>query len=123
MARTARLCIAAFLALAVSTAEALSCGTTLIDVPMSGCTACTEVNVTGMGRHGGPGGARFGRKMLHSGNGGGPDGRPGGAGFSALMPSCTACDATGSYVLVVRNETGTGRCGESPEVQQQQQQH
>ncbi|WIA28553.1 hypothetical protein OEZ86_011093 [Tetradesmus obliquus] len=46
--------------------------------------------------------------MLHRG-GDGPDGA--GFGGSALVPSCTECDAGANFVLVTRNEsTPIGRC-------------
>jgi hypothetical protein len=99
------LLLLAVLAMAASTAVALSCGSTLTDVVISGCTACTEANVTrrGGGRHG-PG---F-RKLLHRRNGG-PDGF--GEGGFAIVPSCTECDATANFVLETRNDTSAlGRC-------------
>jgi hypothetical protein len=99
------LLLLAVLAMAASTAVALSCGSNLTDVVMSGCTACTEANVTrrGRGRHG----LGF-RKLLHRG-GGGPGGF--GEGGSALVPSCTECDAAANFVLKTRNDTSAlGRC-------------
>jgi hypothetical protein len=89
----------ALLAVAASSAAALRCGSTLTDVVTSGCTACSEANVTRRGgdRHG-PG---F-RKLLHRGGGGADGIREGG---SALVPSCTECDAAAHFVLETRNDT------------------
>lgn len=109
MARVALLCLVAVLvAAATSSAAGLSCGTTLTDVPMSGCVACTELNITGLGRarKSGPGG--FGRNLLRRGGPRGPDELFTG---SMLVPSCTECDTGGNFVLMKRNETSPGRCG------------
>jgi hypothetical protein len=98
------LLLLALLAAAASSAVALSCGSSLTDVVMSGCNTCIEANVTRSGRRHGRG---F-RKLLHRG-GDGPDGF--GFGGSALVPSCTECDAGGNFVLVTRNESNPiGRC-------------